>query len=178
MMGVGHLRLTGVLRPDQPLRQASLAIAVAGAVTLGWLYLLGHGWRDLESAAARALSTALLAQARVVQALGGEAGKQFSTALFDMAGQAREMARLLPVTILLALPTSATMAPLSLPRISKPMIFTTSALALLPSVILIAGSFSVWTMIGAFAAVAHASQSSRRVIVIDTASGNWWAGVK
>ena len=99
---VGAWVILAPLRPDQPLRQASLAIAVAGAVTLGWLYLLGHGWRDLESAAARALSTALLAQARVVQALGGEAGKQFSTALFDMAGQAREMARLLPAGLVLA----------------------------------------------------------------------------
>ncbi len=99
---IGAWVILAPLRPEQPLRQASLAIAVAGGVTLGWLYLLGHGWRDLESAAARALSTILLTQARVAQALGGDAGKQVSSALFDVAGQAREMARLLPAGLVLA----------------------------------------------------------------------------
>lgn len=89
-------------QPARPFRQALLAIGVAAAVTLGWLYTLGHSWGDVETAAARLLSTSLLAQARLAQAVGNEAGKQLSTMLFEGAGQAREMARLMPAGVVLA----------------------------------------------------------------------------
>jgi hypothetical protein len=89
-------------RPRQPLRQASLAIAVAGGVTLGWLYALGFRWGDLEAAAARSLSTGLLAQARMAQGLGNDAGQQLRTALYEAAGQARQVAQLLPAGLILA----------------------------------------------------------------------------
>jgi len=87
--------------PQKGLRQAMLAIVAASAVTFGWMLALGIRWGDVQSATARWLSSTFLEQARMAQELWGEAGTQLSTPLFDLAGQARMIAQLMPAGLVL-----------------------------------------------------------------------------
>jgi len=90
-----------VVRPGPAFQRSLLAVAVALAVTFGWLVVLGFQWGDLEAAAARSLTDALLSQAHAMDQLGG-AGSQLGATMLDVAGQARFMARLFPAGIALA----------------------------------------------------------------------------
>jgi hypothetical protein len=96
--------------PERGLRQAVLAIAVAGAVTFGWMTLLGIRWGDVESATARWLSSTFLEQARMADQLWGEAGAQLSEPLYQFAGQARMMVEVLPAALVIATLTGLALA--------------------------------------------------------------------
>ena len=87
--------------PGRGLRQAALAIAVAGAVTFGWMMVLGIRWGDVESATARWVSSMFLKEARLADQLWGEAGSQLSAPLFELAGQARMMVQLVPAALVI-----------------------------------------------------------------------------
>lgn len=89
-------------RPDGRLGTAALAIGFAAALTFTWMVLLGITWGDIEASAARLLSRQFLAQARTVEAMGGEAARAVSQAMFEAAGQARQVAGLLPGAVFLA----------------------------------------------------------------------------
>lgn len=90
-------------RPDgQPLLTAVLAIGLAAALTFTWLVVLGYSWGEVEASAARALSTGFLAQARMAEGLGSEMGRELAARLYEAAGQARQVAELLPAGVFLA----------------------------------------------------------------------------
>ncbi len=89
-------------RPDGRLGTAALAIGFAAALTFTWMVLLGITWGDIEASAARLLSRQFLAQARTVEAMGGEAARAVSQAMYDAAGQARQVAGILPGAVFLA----------------------------------------------------------------------------
>ena len=82
--------------PERTLRQALLAIAAASTVTFGWMLALGIRWGEVESATARWLSSAFLEQARMAEQFWGESAPQLSAPLFDLAGQSRMIAELMP----------------------------------------------------------------------------------
>lgn len=88
-----------LLRPGRVFERSLLAATVALAITFGWLLALGLGWGDLQAATGRALSDLLLTQAH---GLGGSDGSGLTSAFFDVAGQARWLAALLPAGLLLA----------------------------------------------------------------------------
>jgi hypothetical protein len=90
-----------VVRPGAVFQRSLLAVAVALAVTFGWLLALGFQWGDLEAAAARSLSDALLSQAHEMDRLGAT-GTELGATMLDVAGQARWMARLFPAGVALA----------------------------------------------------------------------------
>ena len=90
-----------VARPGPVLQRSLLAVAVALAVTFGWLLVLGFQWGDLEAAAARSLSDVLLSQAHAMDQLG-ETGADLGATMLDVAGQSRWMARLFPAGMSLA----------------------------------------------------------------------------
>lgn len=90
-------------RPDgRRLFTAVLAIGVAVAVTFTWMALLGLAWGDVAASAARAISTGFLAQARLVEGMGGDTAREVSQRLMEGAGQARQVAALLPAGAFLA----------------------------------------------------------------------------
>lgn len=96
--------------PERGLRQGILAIAAASAVTFGWMIALGIRWGDVQSATARWFSSTFLEQARMAETLWGEAGPQLSAPLFDLAGQARMIAQLMPAGLVLATLAGLTLA--------------------------------------------------------------------
>jgi len=96
--------------PGKGLRQALLATAAASAVTFGWMLALGIGWGDVQSATARWFSSTLLEQARMAEEVWGEAGPQLSAPLFDLAGQSRMIAQLMPAGIVLLTLAGLTLA--------------------------------------------------------------------
>ncbi len=87
--------------PGKSLRQAMLAIATGSTVTFGWMAAFGIHWGDVQAATARWFSTTLLEQARMAQTLWGDAGPELSAPLFDLAGQARTIAQLMPAGLVL-----------------------------------------------------------------------------
>lgn len=98
---IGSWLVLLVLRPGAVFQRSLLAVAVALAVTFGWLVALGFQWGDLEAAAARSLSDALLSQAHAMDQLG-QTGTELGSTMLDVAGQARWMARLFPAGVTLA----------------------------------------------------------------------------
>jgi hypothetical protein len=88
--------------PERGLRQAVLAIAVACAVTFGWMFALGIHYGEVQSSAARALSNFWLAQARLAEQFWGESRAELSAPLFELAGQSRMLAEVVPGGLVLA----------------------------------------------------------------------------
>lgn len=88
--------------PERGLRQALLAIAVACAVTFGWMFALGIHYGEVQSSAARALSNFWLAQARLAEQFWGESRAELSAPLFELAGQSRMLAEMVPGGLVLA----------------------------------------------------------------------------
>ena len=83
------------------LRQALLAIAAAATVTFGWMLALGIRWGDVQSATARWISSTFLEQARLAEQFWGESAPQLSAPLYDLAGQSRLIAQLMPAGLVL-----------------------------------------------------------------------------
>jgi len=88
--------------PERGLRQAVLAIAVASAVTFGWMFALGIQYGEVQASAARALSNFWLAQARLAEQFWGESRAELSAPLFELAGQSRMLAEMVPGGLVLA----------------------------------------------------------------------------
>jgi hypothetical protein len=88
--------------PERGLRQAVLAIAVASAVTFGWMFALGIQYGEVQASAARALSYFWLAQARLAEQFWGESRAELSAPLFELAGQSRMLAEMVPGGLVLA----------------------------------------------------------------------------
>jgi hypothetical protein len=103
--GVALIGAWIVLAPRAPgrgLRQALLAIAVASAVTFGWMLALGIHWGDVQAAGARDFSSFWLTQARMAEQFWGESRADLSAPLFEVAGQSRMLAEMIPAGLVLA----------------------------------------------------------------------------
>lgn len=88
--------------PERGLRQGLLAIAVACAVTFGWMFALGIHYGEVQSAAARHFSSFWLGQARLAEQFWGESRAELSAPLFELAGQSRMLAEVMPGGLVLA----------------------------------------------------------------------------
>jgi hypothetical protein len=88
--------------PERGLRQALLAIAAASAVTFGWMFALGIHYGEVQAAAARYFSSFWLSQARMAEQFWGESRAELSAPLFELAGQSRMLAEVMPGALVLA----------------------------------------------------------------------------
>ena len=107
---IGAWAILAPRAPGKGLRQGLLAIATASAVTFGWMLALGIRWGDVQSATARWFSSTFLEQARMAEEVWGEAGPQLSAPLFDLAGQSRMIAQLMPAGLVLLTLAGLTLA--------------------------------------------------------------------
>ena len=99
---VGAWILLVTRAPERGLRQALLAIAVACAVTFGWMFALGIQYGEVRAAAARELADFWLTQARLAEQFWGESRAELSAPLFELAGQSRMLVNMIPGGMVLA----------------------------------------------------------------------------
>ncbi|MDX2194290.1 MAG: DUF2232 domain-containing protein [Gemmatimonadales bacterium] len=84
-----------------PFRRGAVAVLLAGLAVTAWFAILGIGWTQVENDVVRTLRDGFDAQAKLYSASGGDASRQVSEVLKQMADAAPAFAQILPGTLVL-----------------------------------------------------------------------------